>query len=368
MHASLARWAVVTCCVAGSVGCAGSRPSWWPGRRPAYSQSSQAAPQLPPYAQSSGGFTDQTSNSQYPAPSYPPQGGSPAAPAGYNQPAANGYNTAQDPYGQAGAMAANQQTGGYDAYGQASGAAADPYAAGNPYTAGAPTAQGYADYQGGQAGYAGQNYAGQQPYGNQQNYGGQSGAYQQPAASPYGGGASYTADSRAGGGYSADSPYGTAGNYGAPDGGQYNQAGQGAGQGAAWGAPQGGAATTDPGYQQPPAGGYNSQPAASPYQSSSNPYGDTSVAQQDPHYRPGSTGDYSPSSGAAASGAAAGGTAAGSGWGQAATATAGGAAYSQQRYPSTGMGAGSGAAPASTERYGRGTSTLNPDVGSPTVR
>lgn len=379
MHASLTRWAVVTFCLAGSVGCAGSRPSFWPWRKPTYSQSSQTAPQLPPYAQQSGAYGDQTANSQYqqqyPAPAYPPQGGTQAAPAGYNQGAGGNYNTAQDPYAAAGNVAANGQAGGYDAYGQAAAGATDPYAASNPYQTGVPAGgQAYGNPAAAQQNYGGQYDYGQQNYAQQQQaYAGQGGGYQQQAANNYGavGASNYTADSRAGG-YGAGSPYDATGAYGAADAGQYNAGGQGqyapAGQGAtgaagaSWGGSQGtgGAATTDP-YQQPAAGGYN-QPAGSQYQGSGAGYGDANVAQQDPRYRPGSTGDYVPTGGTAAGGAA------GTGWGQTATgagATSAAASYNQSRYPSTG---GSAAAATSANRYGGGAGTLNPDVNSPTVR
>lgn len=365
MHASLARWAVVTFCLAGLIGCAGSRPAWWPGK-PKYSQSSQNAPQLPAYSQQGGVYDNQAANSQYPAPAYPPQGAAQAAPTGYGQAQAGGYTAAQDPYNQAGNVAANGQAG-YDQYGQPSGAAADPYGSANPYAA---AGQGYSDPAAAQQSYGQQNY-GQQNYAGQSGYGAQGGGYQQPASYPGGaaGGTNYTADQRAGGGYGSDSRYDTGG-YGAPDASQYNSGAQGAGQGAGWGAASGasGAAPANAnwpqsggaGYGQPATGGYG-QPAASQYQGAGNPYGDATTAQQDSQYLPGSTRAYgSPSTGASTGGLS-----------QASSATGGAAAgYTQARYPSTGASSGlsGGSTAASSDRYGRGTSALNPDVNTPAMR
>ena len=350
MQASLARWAVVTFCTLGSLGCQSSKPGWWPGQKTIpYSQSSSAPPaavqqqQQQQYPTPANGYIDQANAGQGGAANaYQQAGGYPIG----NNPQA-GYGAAANdpnPYGQA-----QQQQPMAGAYPENYPNTANPYAQ--------PTAMGgYADPQAGYPGSQGYGQAGGNPYGS-------TGAA--PGYDPV-----RTADARqaAGGGYGTNSPYdpntyGGGGGYPPQD--QYNPQTPAAPVG---GYPQTQSPTEQAypntgGYQpggagtgyQPGATGYN-PPGTTQYQSPTGPYADqtaaaqTAAAQTDPHYRPGSTSDYSPTAGAAGSAA----STAATGYGQPATTTAAapGGYGNTARYPST---TGTGAAPASptVDRYGR---------------
>lgn len=344
MQASLTRWVVVTFCTLGSLGCASNKPGWWPGQKTIpYSQSSTT----PPAA------AQQQPQQQYPTPAngYIDQanaGGQTAIANNYQQ-AAGGYpigSNPQDPYGAA-ANGANpyDQAYAHQQQQQMAGAYPENYPnTANPYAQ--PGAGGYVDPQaaGGYPGGQGYGQQGANPYGS---------AGAAPGYDPV-----RTADARqAPGGYGTNSPYdaSTYGGYQQQD--QYNSQTPAA---PAGGYPQtqsptdqsypntggyqsGGASN---GYQQG-AAGYN-PPGTTQYQPPTGPYADqTSTAQVDAPYRPGSTKDYAaPTAGAAST--------AGTGYGQpaATTAAAPGGYGNPSRYPSA---TGAGAAPASPQldRYGR---------------
>lgn len=350
MQASLTRWAVVTFCTLGAVGCQGTKPGWWPGQKgPVYSNASSTPPagvpqQAPPQQQ---GYMDQANN-------YGQTGGAPAY-----QPGAGGYPIGnanpQDPYGMAGA-AATPGSNPYDqAYAQqqqqATGAYPEQYP-GGAASYGQPGAQqgGYADPQGAGGYGQGQGYqAGANPYG---------GAAANPGYDPVrAADARYQAGAPAGGqgGYGTNSPYdaGGAGGYPAQD--PYNQA-------APAGGYQQGAAPAEQPYQpgntgyQPGNTGY-APAGTTPYQAPAGAYnGSTSGAGQvaDAPYRPGSTSDYLPTGSGAANTAAAGYSPAATATSApaAATAPAGYGAGATARYPST-AGAGGSAASPQLDRYGR---------------
>lgn len=330
MQASLARWAIVSCSLVGMLGCAaGPKPSWWPGRKPNYSTSSATPPQLPPpqygqqqpqYDPNGFGATQNPAAAQQYAGNGYPQG------AGYPQGGAAGYPQGGYPQDYAGAQAAAGQPG-YDFNNPNVGASSYPesYPTNNPYAA----AGQQADYQNAQQAqaYPGQT-AGGYPAGtvNNQYVTGGAGA---------GAGGMQTADSRyaagagaAGGGYNTDSRY---------DPGS----GQSAGQGTAWGAGGSGAAAGGTGGT--PADPWNGASSSSTYPSSTG-YPDAG-AQQDPHYRPGGTGDYSTPTGA---------TGTSNAWSQGGSGGAG-AGYNaaNSAYPSTAAGGGAYGATGPVDRYGQ---------------
>lgn len=294
MQASLARWAVVTFCLLGSIGCQSAKPSWWPGQKPVYSSSSSNPP---PVAQQQ----QQQYSQQQQAPAYDPatysQSGAGAATGGYP---ANAYpignSNPQDPYGVSGmqgAPAANAYNPGYSQTQQPSvGAYPEQYATGaNPYAQSGASMGGFADQQSA-TGY-------QQPQG-----------YQQPATNPYGaagaatGSNVRTADARTAGapGYQTGSAYDTT-NYGgtpATDPAQYNPGATG-GQSPAMPNEQPYPPNSN---WQPGNTGYN-PPGTTPYQVPGSAYGSdpNGAGQADPGYRPGNTKDFAPgSTGAATTG------------------------------------------------------------------
>src|SRR5487761_444334 len=121
MQASLPRWAAVTFCLLGSVGCQGTKPGWWPGHKgPVYSQSSTTPP-----AAVTQQYQQPGQGQQYPqqAPTYMDQAGQAAGSQGTAtsyQSGAGGYPIGsanpQDPYGMAGtqpAPGANPYEQGY---------------------------------------------------------------------------------------------------------------------------------------------------------------------------------------------------------------------------------------------------------------
>lgn len=328
MQASLARWAVVTFCTLGTVGCQSTKPGWWPGQKPlAYSQSSTTPPnvqQPQQYAQQqqqATGYTDPNSYNQAAgatAQGYPTGG----YPIGSNAPA-------HDPYGAAAqqtAAGANAYSQGYGQTQQAAGGAYPEqyHNATNPYAQQGAGLGGYPDAQGATGYPSAQGYqqGGANPYGAAQ--GGYSGVR--------------TADARttAAPGYNTGSPYDTT-NYGAgaaQDPNQYNQPGV---SGQPTGAP------TDQQYQsagswQPGNTGYN-PPNTTPYQMPNGQYpSDPSGAGQgDTPYRPGSTKDFGPT----------GATTPTTGGYTSPTTGAAGAGYAAQgAYPGT-------APAAAVDRYGR---------------
>jgi serine/threonine-protein kinase len=336
----------------GSLGCQSTKPSWWPGQKLAYSQSSpnppqiqqQQAQQAQPY-QPAPSYMDQTGYGQ-------PQGTA-APPAGYPS---NGYPighaNAQDPYGTAGQTASGAnaypqgQPQGIGAYPEQYSGAANPYAQPGASTGGYPDAQ---------TGYAAANPAYQQGGGNPYGATGATGGYNPTR----------TADARTAGGYSTNSPYdgGGYGGAGAADQGQYNSAG------AAGGPP----IANDP-YQpghtgyQPGQTGYNPAGTA-PYQSPAAPYrSDPNAAGAgEAPYRPGSTKDFAPgAAGAATTGdygqPPAAGAPAGYGNGSAYPATSAPGGYGgSSAYPNT------PAAPA-VDRYGRPIQQASGNTYDPTLQ
>lgn len=336
MQASLARWAVVTFCMLGSLGCQGTKPGWWPGKKSIpYSQSSSTPPaavQQQQYPTPAAGYMDQAGNQQTSQNGYPIGNNQQNA---YGAVAANGANPYDPAYAQ------QQQ--------QAGGAYPDQYPnTGNPYAQSGAAGNGYGDPQ------SGYSQAAQNPYGAA----GAGGGYD-PVR---------TADARqapgaAGGapGYGTNSQYDPNNNGGYPPQDQYNPAAP------AGGYPQG-TSQPDPSYPQGNSGyqpgntGYQpgntgyAPPGTTQYQPPTGPYADqTSTAQVEQPYRPGSTSDYSPA-GAGAAGTAATGTAP-AGYGQPAAPTASApAGYNNAaRYPNTAAAGPGNAYPSSpaVDRYGR---------------
>lgn len=338
MQASLARWAVVTLSTLGAIGCQGAKPGWWPGHKgPVYSNSSTTPPaglpQQPPYSQ-------QGQQQPQLAPAYMDQ-------AGYAQPgaqgAAGGYSTAGAyPIG-----SANPQ----DQYAGMGGGAtgASPYD--QAYTQQQPAGAYPENYQTG-AGAAG-GYAGQ-PAGYSQAQ-----PYSAPGGTPYAGAnpaggyeQARTADARyqagAAGGYGTSSPYDTNTYNGGYSGQDLN-----AQPAAAAGGYQQPPTQTEQQYQpgntgyQPGNTGY-APPGTAPYQSPGGGYSPdpNATSQAEPHYRPGSTSDYSPATSPAATTAS---TGLGSATGTASAPAVGG------RYPQTGGGPATDgyAAQPQVDRYGR---------------
>jgi hypothetical protein len=346
MQASLARWAVVTSCLLGSLGCQSAKPSWWPGQKPVYSSSSSTPPPAVQQQQ------QQQYAQQQQAPGYDPasyaQNGAGAATGGYPPNAYQiGNNNPQDPYGMSGmqgAAAGNAYNHGYSQTQQPNvGAYPEQYANGaNPYAQSGGSMGGLADQQG--------------ATGYQQAQG-----YQQPAANPYGStgaAAGYnmrTADARTAGapGYQTGGAYDTTNYGGAPatDPGQYNPTAA-SGQTPAMPSEQSYPANNN---WQPGNTGYN-PPGTTPYQVPGGAYGNdpNAAGQTDPGYRPGSTKDYAPSgTGAATTG----------GYGQP-TTSAGAAAGVYN------SGAGYSNAPASpnVDRYGRPIQQATNGYGDPTLQ
>lgn len=338
MQASLARWAIVSCSLVGMLGCAaGPKPSWWPGRKPNYSNSSTTPPQLPPpnYGQQQpqydpangfGAAQNPAAGQQYAGNGYPQGAGGypPAGAAGYGQ---GGYN----PQDYAGAQAPAGQPGYDPAYPQSGGGYADPsYPTNNPYA----SAGQQADYQNAQQAQA---------------YPGQAGAGYPPAtvSNQYvTGGAG--AGAAAGGMQTADSRY--AAGVGAAGGGGYNTDsrydpgnGQSAGQSSAWGA-AGGSGAAAGGAGGAAADPWSGAANSSTYPPSTGGYPDAG-GQQDPHYRPGGTGDYSTPTAA---------TGTSNAWSQGGSGGAG-AGYNaaSSPYPSSAGGGAYSGATGQVDRYGQ---------------
>lgn len=340
MQASLARWAIVSCSLVGMLGCASSpKPSWWPGRKPTYSNSSATPPQLPPpqYGQQQPGYDPAANgfgaNGQNPAAGQQyANNGYPQGASGYPPAGAGGYSQGTyNPQDYASGQASGGQPGYDPSYAQSSGGYADPsYSTNNPYA----TAGQQPDYQGTQQaqGYPGQATGGYQPTTVNNQYvtggagaGGAAGGM--VADSRYAAGAGGAA---AGGGYPTDSRYDA----------------QSAGQGTAWGGGAGAGAAAGGAAADPWQGG---AAGSSTYPSSTSGYPDAGT-QQDPHYRPGGTGDYSTPTGAAGASNA---------WGQPSAGGAG-ANYNatSATYPSTAAGSGAynggfGATGQQVDRYGQ---------------
>jgi hypothetical protein len=343
MQASLARWAVVTISTLGAIGCQGAKPSWWPGQKaPVYSQSSSTPPAgLQQYSQ-------QQQYQQQQQQGYPQQ--SPA----YMDQAAYGQNGAQNGYSTAGA------------YPIGNGNPQDAYSTtGAPTNGGTPYDQAYAQQQPGGSypenyqtgGAAAGGYAGQPAgYSQGQGYPQPGGAGSYAAGTTAGYDQTRTADARyqqGGAGYGTNSPYDASG-YNGGYSGQDPAMQPAGGAGSQQAAPQ-----TDPAYQQPGSTGYQpgatsyqpgntgyAPPGVQPYQSPAGPYNPdpNATSQVDPHYRPGSTGDYVQAGSAAA-------TTAANNYNPAAAPST--ASANTSRYPQTGAGAttdGSGQQP--VDRYG----------------
>lgn len=342
MQASLARWAVVTFCTLGAVGCQGTKPGWWPGNKaPVYSQSSTTPPAGLPqqYSQQQQAYPQQQQQQGYPqTPGYMDAASAQGAQTGYQTAGAYpiGNGNSQDAYASAATGTTPYDHGYAQQQQQAAGAYPEQFQTGAGVTQAGGAVGGY---QGGYPQTNGYQQTGVNGYGAADPAAGYEqtrtadARYQTGGTQPYGTNSPYD-PSGSNGGYSPQDPYG---------------------QGGAAAGYQQAPAQTEPQYQpgttnyQPGNTGY-APPGTAPYQSPAGPYSPdpNATSQADPHYRPGSTGDYSPAGNATA-------TAATTGFGAApATSNAAPLTGAAPRYPQTSTGTATDSYQSQpADRYGR---------------